>query len=124
MLAPTQAQQPSAFSGNHSVMMMAPKPLPEDAAAVPVTTNAARPSLVTKDLPYGLVMDGPGTEAYKKKKRRQKKAEEARKAVQEPVVQEEPSAPSTGEQMPDTGFDTDATDTLAPPDDPFGDFGQ
>lgn len=150
MLAPTQKARPSVFSGNHSVMMMAPKPLPEDAAVVPVTTNAARPSLVTKELPYGLVMDGPGTEAYKKKKRRQKKAEEARKAdpapvaapvtkrptpapavVQEPVKHEAPvampdhnSLPPADEPMPDMGMEMDAPGDLAPPDDPFGDFGQ
>lgn len=145
MLAPTAKQAPSVFTDNHTVMMMAPKPLPVDAAVVPAATSG-RPSLIKKDLPYGLVMDGPGTEAYKKKKRRQKKAEEARRAEPAPVVapkavaapepvmmREEPAAmpdhnslPPAEEPMPemDMGTDMGGPGELAPPEDPFADFGQ
>lgn len=141
MLEPQERQQPSVITGNHTVMMMAPKPLPEDVAIVPATTNA-RPGLIKKDLPYGLVMDGPGTAAYKKKKRSQIKAEEARKAdpapvavpkpasAPEPVIRhEEPAAlpdhnslPPAEEPMPE--MDMGMPGDLAPPEDPFADFGQ
>jgi hypothetical protein len=78
---------------NTSVMMMAPE-APASAAqpaqsGMPQTSyGGSRPSLIKDGLPAGLVMDGPGTEAYKKKHRKKKK----KKAAVEQAAPSEPSA--------------------------------
>lgn len=96
---------------NSSVLMMAPQAPEGESSAAPAATPA-RPALVTDGLPPGLVLDGPGTEAYKKKHRRKKAkkaaTEQVKPAEEKPVAQKpaekfaapEP-APAEPEAMPD-----------------------
>lgn len=107
---PNTAGQPApAYSGaapapgeieNSSVLMnMAPEaPVAADPApAAAAQPTATRPALVTADgLPYGLVMNGPGTEAYKKKHRKKKKKKAAvEQAAPAPVAEEKPAPAPT-----------------------------
>ena len=108
---PNTAGQPApAYSGaaepapgvieNSSVLMnMAPEaPVAADPAPAAAAQPAAnRPALVQSNgLPYGLVMDGPGTEAYKKKHRKKKKKKAAvEQAAPAPVAKEEPAPAPT-----------------------------
>lgn len=142
LLGGTEAQQPDAI-GDHSVTLMAPEAVE---AAPPAAAPGNRPSLIRQELPAGLVMDGPGTEAYKKRKRKKaamlKKQEAApvreEKPLAAPVAHEEPVAlpdenalpPSTmpvAEPVPameppamEPAPEMDSPGELAPPDDPFG----
>lgn len=99
----TAAPAPDVIE-NTSVQMMAPEapaPQAQHHSGVPVLSgtpapySGSRPSLIKNDLPAGLVMDGPGTEAYKKKHRKKKK-----KKVAAPVEQAAPVAQETPKEEP------------------------
>ncbi|MBI1215463.1 MAG: hypothetical protein GC185_06570 [Alphaproteobacteria bacterium] len=76
----------------------APKAPVVAAPAAPAEPAAKRPSLIRQDdLPKGLVMDGPGTPAYKKKHHHHK----AKKAVEDKkVMMEEKPATPAAKPMP------------------------
>ncbi|MEZ0261050.1 MAG: hypothetical protein ACAH80_08570 [Alphaproteobacteria bacterium] len=91
-------EAPAATSGYvvPSLATMAPEPPAASAPAAPSSRPGAvpfgsdtgsRPSMVTNGLPAGLVMNGPGTEEYKKKHRKKKKKAAA------PVAPVEQAAP-------------------------------